>query len=449
MAGMPTMPPTPPTDPRPKIVLATFGTDGDLHPFIALALALKAQGMAPVLAAAGHYRDKVEAAGIGFAPMRPEMDDVAARLGMDEQQIARAVAARPEFLLQEILLPSLRESLADVMAVTGDAVAVVTHSAAYGAKLAAEQRGLPDFGVVLQPMMFTSIHDPPTIAAIPRLSRWIYRGGPRLSGAFLGLGKRVARRWARPIDRLRRELGLPPAAAHPLFEGQFAREGAIALFSPLFGAPQPDHPPHTAIVGFAFHDSDGSTRLPDAVQAFLEAGPPPLVFTQGTSAVHDAEDFMRESLAAVRLLEARAIFVLDDERARRWAAQAQDTVLITGYAPYSRLFPHASVLIHHGGVGTTAQALRAGRPQLIVPYLVDQPDNADRVVRLGAGRTLTRRQWQASRIADALRELRDEPRYRDRASEIGVQVAAEDGAAAAARIIVDRLSHLQRIPASR
>lgn len=107
---------------------------------------------------------------------------------------------------------------------------------------------------------------------------------------------------------MRRDLGLPPAVAHPLFEGQFSDDGVLALFSPLFAAPQPDHPAHTTIVGFAFHDREAGVpaTLDPATQAFMDAGPPPLVFTQGTFAVHDAEVFVRESLLAVRMLGARA-----------------------------------------------------------------------------------------------------------------------------------------------
>lgn len=232
---------------RPKVVLATFGTHGDLHPFLAVALALRDRGIDPVLAAAEVFRDKVQAEGIAFRPMRPDVEAVAERLGMDPRQLTRAVAARPEFLLQQIIMPSLREAYDDAMAATIDADLVVTHSVAYAARLAAEQRGLPTIGIVLQPMLFFSAFDPPIVANLPRLSAWIYRCGRACTWAFLALGKRVARRWARPIDALRREVGLPPASAHPLFEGQFSDAGTIALYSPLFGPPQPDHPTNTSI----------------------------------------------------------------------------------------------------------------------------------------------------------------------------------------------------------
>jgi len=425
-------------------VLATFGTHGDLHPFLALALALRERGADAVLAAGEVYRDKVEAEGIAFFPMRPDIEAVAARLAMAPRELARAVAARPQFLLQRIILPSLHEAYDDAMVAMAGADLVVTHSVAYGARLAAEKRGLPQVGIVLQPMLFASVTDPPVVADWPRLSRGIYRLGPAWTRAFLGLGRYVARRWARPIDRFRQQIGLPPATGHPLFEGQFGTS-AIGLYSPLLGPPQADHPPHTTIAGFAFYDSEngGLAGLSPGLEAFLDAGPAPVVFTQGTSAIHDAEDFVRESLSAIDLLGVRAVLVLDEEQARRWSAHATATIHVTGYAPYSALFPRAAVNVHHGGIGTTAQALRAGRPQLITPYLVDQPDNAARVVRLGVGRELPRRRWRSEAIAASLRALLDEPGYARAAEQIGRQVAREDGAAVVATAILSALGGIK------
>ena len=421
-----------------KVALATFGTHGDVHPFMALALALQRQGLQPTIAAAGSYRPKIESAGIAFHRLRPDLDDVCARLGMDQRQLARAIAAKPEFLLQKIVLPSLRETFDDAMTVMHDADIAITSSVAYGAKLAAEKRGLAHFGVVLQPFVLLSPSDPPVVATLPRLSPWIYRRGTRCTRAFLALGKRVARHWAEPIDALRSDVGLPPASLHPLFDGQFADAGTLAMFSPLFGALQPDHPPNTSIVGFAFYDSDDGKppALATGLRDFLDAGLPPVVFTQGTSAVHDADDFVRESLSAVADLGVRAVFVLNDEQAQARALQSSESVLFTGYAPYSLLFPRALINVHHGGVGTTAQALRAARPQLISPYLVDQPDNAARVVRLGAGRSLAPKHYRRARVVEALRELISDPRYTECAVAVGAQIASEDGATAAADIIV-------------
>jgi rhamnosyltransferase subunit B len=167
----------------------------------------------------------------------------------------------------------------------------------------------------------------------------------------------------------------------------------------------------------------------------LSSEPRPLVFTLGTSAVHDAGQFMEQSLAAVRTLGVRAIFVLDAERQLQWSQHGSPDVVVTGYLPYSLLFPHGQIIVHHGGIGTAAQALRAGRPQLIAPYLVDQPDNAQRIARLGVSRTLPLQDFRSANIVRELQLLLSEPSYAERAADVGRQIRGEDGAQAAAQFI--------------
>lgn len=425
-----------------RIVLATFGTHGDLNPFLALALALKRQGLNPVIATAADYRPKVEALGIAFHPMRPSRADIGSYLHMDPRQLVRAIAAEPQFLFRRMLFPFLRESFDDAMLVVPDAALVVTNSIAFGAMLAAEKSGVPRFTVALQALAFLSPNDPPVIADLPRLTPWIYRHSQLATRALFALGRHVSRRWARPIDRFRCEVGLPPAKEHPLFEGAFGGVGTLAMFSPLLGKPQPDHPANTSIVGFAFHDSEAgaAASLEPALSAFLADRPSPIVFTLGTSAVNNAEDFVRESLAAVAELHVRAVFVLDDEQRIRWQARCSDTVFFSSYVPYSLLFKRARIIVHHGGAGTTAQALRAGRPQLITPQLVDQPDNAARIARMGAGIDLPSRRYRAKHICAALRELTQGAGYANRAQDLAQQIAHEDGAARAASVLSDFLA---------
>jgi UDP:flavonoid glycosyltransferase YjiC (YdhE family) len=424
-----------------RVVLATFGSHGDLNPFLAVALRLRERGVRPVLASSAVYREQVESEGIEFCHMRPDLEAVVQRVGLDQSQLVRAVRAQPQFLLRQLLLPHLAESYADSLTCLAGADLVVTHSVAYGARLAAEKLGVPALGIVLQPMLFLSAFDPPVGGPRPRLTRAIYRLGPGWTRAFFALGKRWSRRWARPIDELRQSVGLPAQAAHPFFEGQFTANGTLGLYTSLLGEVQPDMPPQTRIVGFAFHDREHGRPAPLAPSLiqFLSQGPRPLIFTLGTSAVHDAARFMEQALAAVHKLQARAVFVLDAERQRAWSQHASPEIMITGYVPYSLLFPHAEVIVHHGGIGTSAQALRAGRPQLVVPHLVDQPDNAHRMARLGVARTLDLEGFHSTRIVAALQQLLQDPTYAERAAVIGERVRREDGAQAAAQFIIEVL----------
>jgi UDP:flavonoid glycosyltransferase YjiC (YdhE family) len=195
----------------------------------------------------------------------------------------------------------------------------------------------------------------------------------------------------------------------------------------VFGAPQPDWPPRTVQTGFLFYDRhDGQDELPAEVEDFLAAGEPPLVFTLGSAAVLTPGDFFGASTAAAQQLGRRAVLV---------GAEPQEdlppSILAVPYAAYSRIFPRAAAIIHQGGIGTTGQALAAGRPMLVVPFSHDQPDNAARLVRLGVARTLRRDRYTAQRAAGALRSLLADPSTAKRAATAGEQVRQEDGLAAA------------------
>jgi UDP:flavonoid glycosyltransferase YjiC (YdhE family) len=238
--------------------------------------------------------------------------------------------------------------------------------------------------------------------------------------------------WWAPLRELRRELGLPPADS-PLFAGKYSPQLNLALFAPLLQPPQPDWPAHTLQPGFCFFDEEetGSAAappLPSAVASFLAAGPPPIVFTLGSAAVQLAGDFYRHSARAAHQLGRRALLLLGPNPP---PPDLPPSVLAWDYLPYSRIFPHAAAVVHQGGIGTTGQALRAGRPMLVVPFAHDQFDNAARVVRLGAARTLARHRYGAASAASALAALLDSPQPAEIAAALGARLRPETGVAAA------------------
>jgi UDP:flavonoid glycosyltransferase YjiC (YdhE family) len=253
--------------------------------------------------------------------------------------------------------------------------------------------------------------------------------------------KRLVSRVAGPVHDLRREIGLGASRQDPLLDGQFSRAGALGLYSPLLGGLQPDYPAPTALTGFAFYDSErgGDTALAPALQSFLAAGQPPIVFTLGSSLVRDPGDFYRDSLQAARQLKRRAVLLVGESWGRPIDTGGDDDVLVCEYAAYSRLFPHAAAVVHQGGVGTLAQALRAGRPQLIVPFFADQADNAARAIRLGIARTLRRSRYSAASARDQLSALLSDHAGAARALAIGDRIALEDGAAEAARLLGEHI----------
>jgi len=423
-----------------KVVLATMGSLGDLHPFMALAVALRARGLTPVIATAEDYRAKVEAAGIAFHAMRPSFADLERDLRMSRPTLAQRCVADHEFLLGKVVLPYLRAAYEDMLALGAGADLFVTSTLCFGARLAAERLAIPVLAIVLQPMIFMSAYDPPVIPRAEFLRPVLRLLGPTAAAAVLALGKSATHGLFAPLARLRAELGFAHDPRHPLFEGQFSSVGALGLYSRTLGGVQPDYPVRTSIVGFASFDSEDGREpaLSPTLAEFLASGPAPLVFTLGSLIVNNPGGFFRESVAAARRLGLRAVLLVGP------ATQTGVTSLglkpgpdlcIEPYAPHSLLFPQAAAIVHQVGIGTLAQALRSGRPQLTVPFFADQLDNAGRAVGLGVARSLAPKQYEAGRVARELRRLLDAPQIAARARQVRAEVLQEDGAAAAADAI--------------
>ena len=414
---------TPPQ--KRRILLATFGSLGDLHPYLALAMELKARGHEPLVATHGVYREKIEALGISFHAVRPDAPNV---VGLPEiMKDFMHLKKGPEMVLRNWIIPALRDSLEDTLAAANGADLLVSHPLTYAVRLAAELAGARWVSTALSPLSFLSSNDVPPLLpgsffiTATGLNRTLYR-------AVFPLIKRVLWSWHAPYRSLRKELGLP-VEVNPIADGQHSPELALALFSELFGAPQVDWPPQARITGFPFFDqAQEKVMLPPDLARFLDAGPSPIVFTLGSSAVMTAERFYEHSAAAAARLGRRAVLLVGPDPRNRLSIPTTPEIACFDYAPYAELFPRAAAIVHQGGVGTTAQAMRAGKPMLVMPFAFDQPDNAARVVRLGIARTLTRGQYTPERCAKELWLLLENPQYAQRAGEVGVRIRSENGA---------------------
>jgi rhamnosyltransferase subunit B len=423
-----------------RIVISTFGSLGDLHPYIALALGLQARGHRAVIATSGFYRAKVESLGIGFAPVRPDKPNTDA----DPDLMRRIMDQRQgtETVIGELLMPVLRQSYDDTLAAAEGADLLVSHPLTYTTPLVAEKQGIPWASTLLQPIGFLSVYDPPVLPPAPYLAKFRFLG-PTFHRLLFGIGKWSCRSWTVPWHRLRAEIGLPPTSHSPLFEGQHSPSLVLAMFSPLFASKQRDWPAQTVVSGFPFYDQDGEAGLSSELQNFLDAGPPPIVFTLGSSAVMDAGPFYERSTAAAQLLGRRAVLLVGKDTNNR-PASLPESVIAVDYAPFSALFPRTAAIVHQGGVGTTAQAMHAGRPMLVMPFGHDQPDNAERLKRLGISRTLPRRRYTSTRAAAELQLLLHQPTYAERAAAVGKQVGQEDGVRTACDALEALLGSLDR-----
>jgi len=410
------------------ILLSTFGSLGDVHPYLALALEAKARGHRPIFATSGRYRAKIEAQGLELRAVAPDLPDESdfaplAKRVMDTRDGSR-------FLFQELLGPSIARQYHDLLAASEDADFLITHPAALAGPLVARKLGKPWLSSVLAPISLWSRRDPAVPPTHPQLD-WLRAFGP-LWGAFqVGMGHKVTRSWTQAVEMFQREQGLE-RAGHPLFEGQFSPHGTLALFSRHFAAPQSDWPHNTLATGFCFYDAQGHTAQEDNGdwRAWMQEGQAPLVWTLGSSAVHDAGDFYVNGARECRQNGRRALLLAGENAAQLGSEAPDNEIKALSYAPYSQVFPLAAAVVHQGGVGTTAQALRAGVPQIIFPFAHDQPDNAGRIARLGVGFEF---KAAGGRAISSLFERFDV--LSKRAREIGELIREENGPRAACEAI--------------
>jgi rhamnosyltransferase subunit B len=413
-----------------RFLLATAGSLGDLHPYIAVARALNERGHRALIATAEDHRGAVEGAGVELAPIRPG----AADFGDYQALVARVFDARrgPEYLWREVVMPHLRSAYEDLSRAADGADLLVSHPLTVTLPLVAQRRRLPWVATVLAPLSFMSSCDPPVLAAAPWL-RKLRALGPAPYRFVFDLIKRSVRSWEAPLDDFRRELGLPPSKHLAMFEGQFSPLRNLALFDPQLARPQPDWPANVRVCGAAIYDGvapDGS--LLQEVERFLAEGEAPIVFALGSSAVWIAGDFWDRAAAAARQLGRRATLVTGPAA----PANLPPGVRAFPYLPYSTVFPRAAAVVHQAGIGTLAQAIRAGCPQLIVPVAFDQPDNAHRAAALGIARVLPFRKVTARRVVSELAALLEAPSYAWEARAVAQALANVDGAGCAAEELI-------------
>ena len=374
-----------------KIVINTFGSFGDVHPYVAIALELKRRGHRPVIATSEIYREKMDALGLELYPVPPDLP------GYDKPDEVRRMVERlmdpkqgPERVFTEFMNPYLPAQYEALKEATRDAALFVTHVLSLVGPPLVEKTGVKWVSTVLAPISLFSNYDPPVFPNAPWVTH-VLRLHPSVSRALMRVARWKLDQLAAPLYELRAGLGLK-RGGNPMLEGQHSPRMVLGLFSSVIAPREPDWPANTRVTGFPFYDrrdrAGDASGLEPALEEFLNEGEPPVVFTLGSSAIWAAEDFYSESIKAAQALGVRALLLIGEERNR--PARLPEGIAAFEYAPYGELLPRARAVVHQGGIGTTAQGLRAGIPSLVVPFSHDQFDNGSRVARTGAGRWLAR-----------------------------------------------------------
>jgi len=409
---------------RLKLLLPTIGSAGDVHPVIALGLALQQRGHRATVLTNPLFQELIEQQGLGFFPLGT-LDD------------ARATIADPdlwhprkgfEVIARRAILPSMPEVYRYIERHADSSTVVVSSGMAFGARIAQERLGVATVTVHLQPSIIRSLADQGMSGNI-RISAaqpmWFKRAFFRFADWFL-----LDRALKRPVNAFRASLGLPPVE-RLMHRWLHSTQLVIGFFPDWFANPQPDWPPRTHLVGFPLWDR-GSTALPEDALEFLAAGTPPVVFTPG-SAGATMHDYFKESVEAVRTLGVRAMLVTNFPE--QVPTNLPPGVKTFGYLPFSGLLPHAALLVYHGGIGTLAQTIKAGIPHLIVPNGHDQFDNAFRIEQLGLGRGIPQTRYRAGRVTAAIKTSLGSSAVRAHARDYASRVDGDASVARACELI--------------
>lgn len=405
-----------------------MGTMGDTLPFLSIGRRLRENGHDVALAASGYFQASIESAGLSFHPT------------FSREEYLRFVEARSRWTPKESLdqmLSMMLEQTSHVFEIVEtnrrpDTV-VVAQGYAIGARIAQEVLGVPTITVHVQPLCFRSTMD------IPGIPWWMPGWLTRCLDRFVD--RVVDDRIGPGVNALRSEFGLPPCD-RIIKSWWNSPDRVLGLFPEWFDARRADWPAHATAVGFPYSPEEAVEAVSEEVAAFVEAGEPPIVFSQ--SSVTTDEEYLRISMEAVHRLGMRAVMISPYTDPR--AGDVSTRVLRTRYVPLRWLLPRASLHVHHAGIGTIAATLAAGIPQLTVPTTNDQPDNAGRLARLGVSRRLSRRQYRPARIAKEIHRLLTSGEVKDNTRQYAERMKSEDGVAAAA-VEIERLAARYSRPA--
>lgn len=394
-----------------NILIIPIGSHGDVHPLAALGLALHERGHRVTVVTNPHFEGLVQRIGLPFVALGTEVDY---RRAIENPGLWKPMDG---FRIVITATHGMMRPLMDIIRAhdePGETVMVAPRTA-IGARIAQEVWGIPLVTVDLQPAMIRSAIEPPVLPMYglvkwlpPAARRWFYRLGDRRVVDPLAMP---------PINALRAELGLPPASG--FLDWWASPQCILGLYPDWFAPPQADWPPQITLSGFPLFDESFDAGLDPEVDRFLAAGAPPIVFTAGSAMQHGAA-FFRAAVEACSRLGRRGLLLarFGDQIPRGLPEGVQHFT----YVPFSQVLPRAAALVHHGGVGTCAQGLAAGIPQLVMPLAHDQPDNAMRLERLGVGRTLPPSKFVGPAVARQLASLLDSTEAAAQARELATRM---------------------------
>jgi UDP:flavonoid glycosyltransferase YjiC (YdhE family) len=376
-----------------NVILTSFGSSGDINPFLAVGSALKSRGHQVSFISNEFYKAVIEEHGLKFYQVGTKEEYI--RTAQSEHMFHPDKAFR--FIVRELIIKYQRDYYYAIENIRTDKSIVISQSISPGPRIAHEKLSIPLISLNLQPFTFWSVFNPPVFSGFFLPSYLPYK----VKKYILEMVDKhyIDKQYAPEINRFLSDLGLP-SQQNFFSRWMYSPQLIIGAFPGWFGQPSPDWPRNTRLSGFIMLNNDD--ELPPPLEQFLEAGEPPLVFTAG-SAMQHVESFFETAIAVTKALNRRAIFITS--YSGQIPHYKEDCCFVCNSVPYQKLFPRVEAVIHHGGIGTIAHVIAAGKPQLVVPFAHDQPDNASRVERLGLGITVPSGKFHPGLVIYKLNDL--------------------------------------------
>jgi rhamnosyltransferase subunit B len=399
-----------------RILIQTLGSAGDVHPFVSLGSALKARGHEVLLWGVEPFRDLIQEAGLAFQPIGETGDYEDVQANPDLWHPRRGL----RLIMEEVVVPSLEPTIESMLGeVRAGETLVVGSTLGLAARMVREIAEVPMVSVHLAPCVFRSNVRAPRFAGL-----WAPDWTPRwFKRAWWWLSDRIVDPMVCPaLNAVGARHGLAPVRA-AFGEWIHSPDSVLALFPDWFAPRQPDWPRQVRTTGFPLFDQSETHAPNPELEAWLDAGPAPIVVTAGSANVH-GRDFYAASVDACRRLGQRALLVTSNRDLL--PDTLPDDVRHEAYVPFSRVLPQATALISHGGIGTTAHALAAGTPHLVRSLAFDQLDNASRLIDLGVGACLPAGRYTARRAERLLAGLLGSARVRSACAAVKQRMPAPD-----------------------
>jgi len=404
-----------------KITVFAAGSRGDIQPCVVLCKGLQQAGYRVCLAAPEDFADFVQKHNVDFYPLHGDVQQImAGDTGRKFMETGGSNPIKSIGAVRKMIAPVVKEMAEDAYAACrhADAMICLGVFSAFG-KSIAEALSIPIINIEPTPLLPTSAFSAPSWP----IQRDLGGLHNRLSGmAMLD----VIWLWYRPfVNDFRQSLGLSPYSAAGFYRA-LRSTPMLAAYSPSIIPHPADWPDSFHVTGYFFLDTEVDWQPPSELKAFLGAGDPPVYIGFGSMAGRNPEQITKLVLEALSKSGQRGLLLTGWGGLR--AESVPDNVFVLDAAPHSWLFPRMAAIVHHGGAGTTAEALRAGVPSVVVPFVFDQPFWGARVKALGLGPDpIPQKNLTADRLAKAIGMAVSDPKMKQRANSVGAAIRAENG----------------------